>query len=140
ILSRILPAVSSMHSGRYDEGASGGLPGFDSSTSLCLFHGLGKTPPLRHAEYTLRKASGRKTTASLRALFGTPSGPGAAPSRILVQAPRSSSRVTPGITAPAGPAGGRITPRSLSGIERRPSDAPVLAHVEASPWGLSGAT
>uniref|UniRef100_A0ABD2WDK3 Uncharacterized protein n=1 Tax=Trichogramma kaykai TaxID=54128 RepID=A0ABD2WDK3_9HYME len=77
ILSRILPAVSSMHSGRYEDGSSGGLPGFGSRTSLWRFQLDGKTPVSRHVGYTSKKMSGHAAIASLSAMLGTPSGPGA---------------------------------------------------------------
>uniref|UniRef100_A0ABD2VVK9 Uncharacterized protein n=1 Tax=Trichogramma kaykai TaxID=54128 RepID=A0ABD2VVK9_9HYME len=83
ILSRILPAVSSMHSGRYEDGSSGGLPDFGSRTSLWRFQLDGKTPVSRHVVYTSKKMSGRAAIASLSAKFGTPSGPGADRSLIL---------------------------------------------------------
>ncbi|CAB0040770.1 unnamed protein product [Trichogramma brassicae] len=67
ILSRILPAVSSMHSGRYEDGSSGGLPGFGSRTSLWRFQLDGKTPVSRHVVYTRKKMSGRAATAILSA-------------------------------------------------------------------------
>ncbi|CAB0040105.1 unnamed protein product [Trichogramma brassicae] len=52
ILSRILPAVSSIHNGRYEDGSSGGLPDFGSRTSLWRFQPDGKTPVSRHVVYT----------------------------------------------------------------------------------------
>ncbi|CAB0042523.1 unnamed protein product, partial [Trichogramma brassicae] len=68
ILSReILPAVSNIHSGRYEDGSSGGLPGFGSRTSLWRFQPDGKTPVSRHIVYTRKKMSGRVAIAILSA-------------------------------------------------------------------------
>ncbi|CAB0037476.1 unnamed protein product [Trichogramma brassicae] len=83
ILSRILPAVSNIHSGRYEDGSSGGLPGFGSRTSLWRFQPDGKTPVSRHIVYTRKKMSGRVAIAILSAELGMPSGPGAERSFIL---------------------------------------------------------
>ncbi|CAB0030397.1 unnamed protein product [Trichogramma brassicae] len=60
------------------------------------------------------------------------------PGARLLEAPRGlTSRITAPAVLPV--AGSR--PRSLSGIEARPSDASSCwLIVEASPWGLSGAT
>uniref|UniRef100_A0ABD2VXR2 Uncharacterized protein n=1 Tax=Trichogramma kaykai TaxID=54128 RepID=A0ABD2VXR2_9HYME len=53
ILSRILPAVSNIHSGQYDDGSAAGLPGFSIRTSLCRFQRAGKRPlPETRRTYT----------------------------------------------------------------------------------------
>ncbi|CAB0038267.1 unnamed protein product [Trichogramma brassicae] len=83
ILSRILPAVSNIHSGRYEDGSSGGLPGFGSRTSLWRFQPDGKTPVSRHIVYTRKKMSGHAAIAILSAELGMPSGPGVERSLIL---------------------------------------------------------
>ncbi|CAB0039114.1 unnamed protein product [Trichogramma brassicae] len=83
ILSRILPAVSNIHSGRYEDGSSGGSPVCGSRTSLWRFQRDGKTPVSRHVVYTRMKMSGRAAIAILSAELGMPSGPGAERSLIL---------------------------------------------------------
>ncbi|CAB0043188.1 unnamed protein product [Trichogramma brassicae] len=70
IFSRILPVVSSIHSGRYKDGSSGGLPGFGIRTSLWRFQPDGNTPVSRHVMYTRRKMSGRAAIADLSAELG----------------------------------------------------------------------
>uniref|UniRef100_A0ABD2WGN4 Uncharacterized protein n=1 Tax=Trichogramma kaykai TaxID=54128 RepID=A0ABD2WGN4_9HYME len=97
ILSRILPAVSNIHSGRYDHGSVAGLPGFSIKTSLCRFQRVGKHPSLRHAVKKRQKLSKQASTAALRSVLGIPSGPGAAPILTRPYAHRSSLIPTSGI-------------------------------------------
>uniref|UniRef100_A0ABD2X773 Uncharacterized protein n=1 Tax=Trichogramma kaykai TaxID=54128 RepID=A0ABD2X773_9HYME len=109
ILSRILPAVSNIHSGRYDDGSAVGLPGFSIRTSLCRFQRAGKHPSLRHAVKTRRKLSKQASTAALRAVLGIPSGPGAAPILTRRYAHRSSSTPTSGIRCSSSTGGALIS-------------------------------
>ncbi|KAL7290333.1 hypothetical protein TKK_0016028 [Trichogramma kaykai] len=70
IISRILPAVSNIHSGRYEDGSSGGLPDVGIRTSFWRFQLDGKTPVSRLIVYTRKKMSGRTATSSLSAMLG----------------------------------------------------------------------
>ncbi|CAB0037086.1 unnamed protein product [Trichogramma brassicae] len=70
ILSRILPAVSNIHSGRYEDGSSGGFAWLWNQTSLWRFQTGGNTLVSRHVVYTRRKMSGRVSNSDLEGRVG----------------------------------------------------------------------
>ncbi|CAB0041372.1 unnamed protein product, partial [Trichogramma brassicae] len=110
ILSRILPAVSNIHSGRYDDGSAAGLPGFSIRTSLCRFQHAGKHPSLRHAVKNAAKAIetslDRRLEGSVRNSIWTR---GCPDPHTPIYAHRSSSTPTSGIRCSSSNGGAPIS-------------------------------